>query len=372
MMLESADQFEADIRAGKPVADLDSLWQRNVEEGRAAAEQLAERAAAARADAAATRERLAGVDRKIVDLDNEVRVAGDESQAARMAIFALDDQARYVDEAARRYGEAAAAGDNIPERAAKELAAEQAMRNANATAVDRRRNPASDPDVPGRDARSHREPMAACGARSSGPRRRSTRSPAIPTRRRPAMPLAPRPTRWPSATRSTGRQTTRRPSGTDVAGAAADGNDAEFLDSEAARAWRRTGRGHLGGFDEYSGAETAVVLTSMRPPKPRPATTSMRPWRRAAALARPRRTPSADTATAHPPRARAATRTTPRPPTRRADTATPPRRRRSPARWTPPPPTTTTPRPQTPPIPAATTNTRRRAADTGYDDGSVG
>lgn len=136
MMVESAERFEADIASGKPVGQ-DTLWKRNAEEARAAAEQLAERAAAARADAAATREQVAGVDRKLVDLDNEVRVAGEEAQEARMAIFALDDQTGYLEEAARRYGEAAAAGDNIPERAAKELAAEQALRNADATTVDR-------------------------------------------------------------------------------------------------------------------------------------------------------------------------------------------------------------------------------------------
>ena len=96
-------------------------------------------------------------------------MAGDENQAARMAIFALDDQARYVDEAARRYGEAAAAGDNIPERAAKELAAEQALQNADATVGGPRRNPARDPDVPGRRRPASRSTHGRLPRRCIGP-----------------------------------------------------------------------------------------------------------------------------------------------------------------------------------------------------------
>jgi hypothetical protein len=255
-MVESADQFEADIRAGKPVATSDSLWQRNVEEGRAAAEQLAERAAAARADAAATRERLAGVDRKLVDLDNEVRVAGDENQAARMAIFSLDDRARHVDEAARRYGEAAAAGDNIPERAAKELAAEQAMQNANATAVDRdairRVIPTFPDETPG--LTENPWPPAAEGI---GPE--ETLDPfAGDTDAAAAGDAAGTSTDQMAYTDPfDGSTDDASAEGTDVSGASADGNDAAFLDSEAAQLGDGQAAATIGGFDEYSGAAAA-------------------------------------------------------------------------------------------------------------------
>jgi hypothetical protein len=87
-------------------------------------------------DAATFREQATAHDRRVKELDYEIKALNSRNSAAEQSLDQLDDQARLYDEAARRFA-AAEATDNIPERAQFELEAEAAVAKARAIVVDR-------------------------------------------------------------------------------------------------------------------------------------------------------------------------------------------------------------------------------------------
>ncbi len=88
-------------------------------------------------DGARYREEAAGHDRRLKELDYEIKANNRSNTAAEDNLDKLEDQARLYAEADRKFSAAEAAGDDIPMRAQFELEAEAAMAQAEGLVVDR-------------------------------------------------------------------------------------------------------------------------------------------------------------------------------------------------------------------------------------------